>query len=61
MKNKALGISSHYEALPFGTKNIFVRQIAEALEMSTDNVRRRISENKWKEHEIQVLKDAGII
>lgn len=43
----ALGISSYYENLPFGKKDIFAREIADGLGMSTSNVKRRIRFGKW--------------
>lgn len=42
-----LGITSYYENLPFGKKDIFAREIADGLGMSTSNVKRRIRLNKW--------------
>jgi len=43
----ALGITSYYENLPFGKKDIFAREIADGLGMSTSNVKRRIRLGKW--------------
>jgi len=42
-----LGITSYYENLPFGKKDIFAREIADGLGMSTSNVKRRIRLGKW--------------
>ena len=42
-----LGITSYYESLPFGKKDIFAREIADGLGMSTSNVKRRIRLGKW--------------
>lgn len=60
-KIDAVGISSQYNSLPFGEKNKFARAIADILQMSTDNVRRRIAKSEFKEIEIQALNVAGVI
>ena len=46
-------ISDYYENLPFGKKDEFVRVIAEALEQSTSNIRRKIRENIWSRIEMK--------
>lgn len=53
------GIYSYYKALPRGQKNTFAMEVAEALEMSYDNVRRKISNRSWKNYEIKFIR--GII
>lgn len=56
-KINADGISSYYKNLPFGEKDKFVTRIAEALEMSTPNVRRKIYRGSWKGYELKFVED----
>lgn len=54
-KLTADGISSYYDSLPFGGKSSFVLKVAEALEMSADNVRRKILRRQWKNYELKFV------
>lgn len=49
------GIISYYNDLPFGEKDKFVTEIAESLEMSTSNVRRKIYTESWKNYELKFV------
>lgn len=56
-KIDADGVYSYYKSLPFGQKNAFAMEIANALEMSYDNVRRKISKRMWKTYELKFVND----
>lgn len=58
-KITADGIYSYYKNLPFGKKNEFTMEVADALEMSYDNVRRKIARRMWKKYELKFVN--GII
>lgn len=55
----ALGIRSYYLSLPFGAKDTFIQKVAEALEISTYTVRRKIAKSMWKNYELKFVN--GII
>ena len=54
-KVDVLGITSHFENLPFGKKDSFLREIADAIGQSTNTVRRKIQSGKWRKFEIPIV------
>jgi len=56
-------ISDYYDRLPFGQKDEFAREIAEAIEKSTSSVRLKIRKGNWSRIEMQeidrVIKNRG--
>lgn len=51
----AEGITSYYKSLPRGTKDLFVRKIAERLEQSTANVFLKIRNQRWSRLETDAI------
>ena len=54
-KLDVMGICSYYQKLPFGAKDSFVMELAEAIGQSTSSVRRKIKNRSWRKSEITVV------
>lgn len=56
MENKeALGINSYISGIPFGKKDPFIMEVADAIGQSTSSVRRKIKNGGWRKTEIPVI------
>lgn len=57
-KINALGINSYYKNLPFGKKDKFVMDVADAIGKATATVRRKIEKGIWNEKtELPIVED----
>lgn len=54
-KLDVLGISSYYQKLPFGAKDTFIMELADAIGLSTSSVRRKIKNCSWRKSEVTVV------
>ncbi|MBP3756261.1 MAG: hypothetical protein J6I61_03170 [Prevotella sp.] len=50
-----MGITSYYDGLPFGGKDGFVRDVAEAIGQSTSNVRLKMKNGRWSKAELPIV------
>lgn len=50
-----MGINSYIDGLPFGKKDPFIMEVAEAIGQSTSSVRRKIRNGGWRKTEIPVI------
>ncbi len=51
----SVGISSYLQNLPYGKKDDFIREVADAIGQSCSSVRRKISNGSWRKTEIPVI------
>lgn len=51
----ARGISSYYKDLPRGTKDQFIREVADAISQSTTNVGLKMRNGRWSQLEINAI------
>lgn len=56
-KFDALGISSYYDSLPRGQKDVFKRDVAEAIEKSVPTIQLRIKTGKWTMIELDKINE----
>lgn len=56
-KLKDIGITSYYQNLPRGEKDRFAREVAEAIDQSSANVRRKIRLDRWSSLERPVIEN----
>jgi hypothetical protein len=54
-KLDVMGICSYYQKIPFGAKDSFVMELADAIGQSTSSVRRKIKDGSWRKSEIAVV------
>lgn len=54
-KMDGMGITSYYDGLPFGGKDGFVRDVAEAIGQSTSNVRLKMKNGRWSKAELPIV------
>lgn len=54
-KFDSVGITSHFENLPFGRKDAFIREVADALGLSSSSVRKKIQNGNWRKLEIPII------
>lgn len=58
MKNlDAMGITDYYDQLPFGDKDAFIREVADAIGKSSQSVRRKIRLGCWSKPEMPLVND----
>jgi len=51
------GIKDYYRRLGFGAKEPFVANLADRLQMSKGNIRRKIRIERWKDIELESIED----
>lgn len=56
-KMDCMGISSYYEGLVRGEKDVFVREVADAIGQSSANVRLKMKNGRWGKTEVPVIAD----
>lgn len=54
-KFDSVGITSHFDKLPFGSKDAFIREVADALGLSSSSVRKKIQNGNWRKLEIPII------
>lgn len=55
MKLDSKGITDYYNQLPFGSKDAFVVAISNAIDKSTQSVRRKIRLVNWNKLELPIV------
>jgi hypothetical protein len=54
-KFDSVGITSHFDNLPYGSKDAFIREVADALGLSSSSVRKKIQNGNWRKLEIPII------
>ena len=54
-KKDCLGICSYYKELPRGKKDVFVREVAEAIGQSSANVYLKLRNSRWGKIEVPII------
>ena len=54
-KFDSVGITSHFDNLSFGSKDAFIREVADALGLSSSSVRKKIQNGNWRKLEIPII------